>query len=137
MKWLHLSLVIGALALVEFGTTQDPAKQAPIGAPIEAPREAPKEAPKPAPTAYGDKPPAGAYVQSLHPQNPFDIKGDDIDKGGDVTKACRYDEPPWSDCDAFELIRYRTLRLVSGGRQCEEAKNMTKKCTPYELPAGR
>ena len=101
--------------------------------------EYPKAAAPPAPAApYDPKaPPKGAYIQQLHPKNPFDIKGDDVDKGGDVTKACRYDDPAWSDCDAFELIRYRTLRLVSGGRQCEEAKNMTKKCTPYELPAGK
>ena len=97
-------------------------------------QQAPKPAAKPAHDPY--KPPKGAFVQTLHPKNPFDIKGDDTDKGGDVTKACRYDDPPWSDCDPFELIRYRTLRLVSGGRQCEEAKNITKKCTPYELPAG-
>jgi len=95
------------------------------------------EAPSAPASPYGEKtPPKGAYIQQLHPQNPFDIKGDDVDKGGDVTKACRYDEPAWSDCDPFELTRYRTLRLVSGGRQCEEAKNMTQKCTPHELPAG-
>ena len=102
------------------------------------PADMPKpEAPSAPASPYGEKtPPKGAFIQQLHPQNPFDIKGDDVDKGGDVTKACRYDEPAWSDCDPFELIRYRTLRLVSGGRQCEEAKNMTKKCTPYELAPG-
>ena len=50
--------------------------------------------------------------------------------------ACRYDEAEWSDCDPFELIRFRTLRLVAGGRQCEEIKNITKHCTADELPPG-
>lgn len=50
--------------------------------------------------------------------------------------ACRYDEAEWSDCDPFEMIRYRTLRLISGGRQCEEVKNITKHCTADELPPG-
>ncbi len=51
--------------------------------------------------------------------------------------ACRYDDPPWSDCDPFDLIRHRTLHLVHGGRQCDEYKNQTKHCTPYELPPGK
>ena len=54
-----------------------------------------------------------------------------------VYLACRYDEPEWTDCDPFEMIRYRTLRLISGGRQCEEMKNITKHCTADELPPGR
>jgi predicted nucleic acid-binding Zn-ribbon protein len=83
-----------------------------------------------------DEPPKGAYVQKLKKLNPYDIKGDDIDKGGEVSKACRYDEAEWSDCDPFELIRFRTLRLVAGGRQCEEIKNITKHCTADELPPG-
>ena len=127
MKWLYNSISLTLLCFQVVQSVEDPAK--PAAAP-EAPK---KEA---TPAADPLAPPKGAYIQPLHPQNPFDIKGDDIDKGGDVTKACRYDDPAWSDCDAFELIRFRTLRLVSGGRQCEEAKNMTKKCTPYELPAG-
>ena len=118
MKWLSRSIVLALIHLVHSAEEPKPA------------------AAPPAPYGGAGSPPTGAYVQQLHPQNPFDIKGDDVDKGGDVTKACRYDDPPWSDCDPFQLIRYRTLRLVSGGRQCEEAKNMTKKCTPYELPAG-
>ena len=64
------------------------------------------------------------------------LRGDDIDKGGEVSKSCRYDEPDWTDCDPFEMIRYRTLRLISGGRQCEEFKNITKHCTADELPPG-
>ena len=31
--------------------------------------------------------PKGAYVQKLAPLNPYDIKGDDIDKGGEVSKG--------------------------------------------------
>ena len=38
-----------------------------------------------------DEPPKGAYVQKLKKLNPYDIKGDDIDKGGEVSKgkACK------------------------------------------------
>jgi hypothetical protein len=32
--------------------------------------------------------PKGAYIEKLNPQNPYDIEGDDIDKGGEVSK-CR------------------------------------------------
>ena len=133
MKWLT-NLI--ALSLLCWNVVNSAEYDKPADSP--KPAEMPKpEAPPAAASPYDPKsPPKGAYVQQLHPKNPFDIKGDDVDKGGDVTKACRYDEPAWSDCDPFELIRFRTLRLVSGGRQCEEAKNMTKKCTPYELPAG-
>ena len=80
--------------------------------------------------------PKDAIVNKLKPLNPYDIKGDDIDKGGEVSKACRYDDAEWSDCDPFEMIRYRTLRLISGGRQCEEMKNITKHCTADESPPG-
>ena len=34
------------------------------------------------------------------------------------------------------MIRFRTMRLISGGRQCEEIKNITKHCTADELPPG-
>jgi len=111
MKWLTNSIALSLICLHLVYSAEEPK---PAAAPA-------------APAAPYGSPPKGAYVQQLHPQNPFDIKGDDVDKGGDVTKACRYDDPPWSDCDPFELNRYRILRLVSGGRQCEEAKNMTKK----------
>ncbi len=53
-----------------------------------------------------------------------------------MSKACRYDDADWSDCDAFELVRFRVLHLLHGGRQCEEVKNITKHCTPEELPPG-
>ena len=58
-------------------------------------------------------PPKGAYVHKLEPLNPYDIRGDDIDKGGEVSKACRYDEPEWTDCDPFEMIRYRYSRKMN------------------------
>jgi len=60
------------------------------------------------------------------------------DPGMDATsKACRYDEGVgWSDCDPFELIKFRVLRLVHGGSQCEEMKNITKHCTPHDFPYG-
>nr|AVA26901.1 mucin-like spermatophore wall protein 1 [Lepeophtheirus salmonis] len=86
----------------------------------------PKPAPpntKPAPSKEVEIPPYGDFK-------------DDIDRAGDTSKACRYDEPFWSDCDAFELKRYRVLHLIHGGRQCEEVKNITKHCTPGEFPPG-
>jgi len=60
------------------------------------------------------------------------------DPGMDATsKACRYDEGHgWSDCDPFELIKFRVLRLVHGGSQCEEMKNITRHCTPHDFPYG-
>ena len=33
--------------------------------------------------------PKGAYTQELKPLNPYDIKGDDIDKGGEVSKGIK------------------------------------------------
>ena len=66
----------------------------------------------------------------------FMIRNDSLLILGEVSKACRYDEPEWTDCDPFEMIRFRTLRLISGGRQCEEFKNITKHCTADELPPG-
>lgn len=38
--------------------------------------------------AFAD-PPKGAYIQKVAPLNPYDIKGDDIDKGGEVSKGIR------------------------------------------------
>ena len=60
------------------------------------------------------------------------------DPGIDGTsKACRYDDGPgWTDCDPFELVRFRVLRLIHGGSQCEEVKNITKHCTPHDFPHG-
>merc|ERR1711862_270163 len=66
-------------------------------------------------------------------------EGDAVNHPGmDATsKACRYDDGPgWSDCDPFELIRFRVLRLIHGGSQCEEMKNITKHCTPRDFPFG-
>ena len=37
--------------------------------------------------ASGDDPPDGAYIQKIKPLNPYDIRGDDIDKGGEVSKG--------------------------------------------------
>ena len=66
-------------------------------------------------------------------------EGDAVQNPGmdGTSKACRYDDGPgWSDCDPFELIRYRVLRLIHGGSQCEEMKNITKHCTPHDFPFG-
>ena len=49
----------------------------------------PKEVPHPDP--YKAKEGENVLAVPLQPLNPFgEIKGDDVDKGGDVTKACRY-----------------------------------------------
>ena len=32
-------------------------------------------------------PPEGAYIKKIKPLNPYDIRGDDIDKGGEVSKG--------------------------------------------------
>ena len=42
----------------------------------------------------------------------------------------------WSDCDPFELIRFKVLKLITGGSQCEVEKNITKHCTPHDFPFG-
>jgi len=66
-------------------------------------------------------------------------EGDAVNHPGidGTTKACRYDDGPgWSDCDPFELIRYKVLKLVHGGSQCESQKNITKHCTPHDFPFG-
>ena len=66
-------------------------------------------------------------------------EGDSINPPGidGTSKACRYDDGPgWSDCDPFELIRYKVLKLVHGGSQCESQKNITKHCTPHDFPFG-
>jgi hypothetical protein len=78
------------------------------------------------------------YPQNLSRESNLPLRGSSIyiHKYPYISTACRYDDPPWSDCDPFEMIRYRTLHLIHGGRQCDEYKNMTKHCTPYELPPG-
>merc|ERR1711936_567450 len=66
-------------------------------------------------------------------------EGDSVNPPGidGTSKACRYDDGPgWSDCDPFELIRYKVLKLVHGGSQCEMQKNITKHCTPHDFPFG-
>merc|ERR1719385_83171 len=76
----------------------------------------PKEVPHPDP--YKAKEGENVLAVPLQPLNPFgEIKGDDVDKGGDVTKACGYDEPAWSNCDPFELTQHKVLHLVSGARE--------------------
>ena len=41
-----------------------------------------------------------------------------------LISACRYDDAPWSDCDPFELIRYRVIHLVHGGHQVWHFKRL-------------
>ena len=66
-------------------------------------------------------------------------EGDAVNHPGmdGTSKACRYDDGPgWSDCDPFELIRFKVLKLIHGGSQCEVMKNITKHCTPHDFPLG-
>merc|ERR1712212_859123 len=82
---------------------------------------------------------SNSRTETLKPEIDLDIEGRSMnDPGMDATsKACRYDDGPgWSDCDPFELSRFRVLRLIHGGSQCEEVKNITKHCTPHEFPYG-
>jgi len=84
-------------------------------------------------------PPTRAPYQPGNEDHDVSAEGKAVnDQGMDATsKACRYDDGPgWSDCDTFELIRYRVLRLIHGGSQCEEVKNITKHCTPHDFPFG-
>ncbi len=48
-------------------------------------------------------------------------------------KACKYDEPAWSDCDPFNVARWRNRKLVSG-IGCELYKNETRHCGPDDFP---
>jgi len=69
----------------------------------------------------------------------LNVEGKSVNHPGmDATsKACRYDDGPgWTDCDPFELVKFRVLRLVHGGSQCEEVKNITRHCTPHDFPYG-
>merc|ERR1712215_447747 len=82
---------------------------------------------------------SNSRTETLKPEIDLDIEGRSMnDPGMDATsKACRYDDGPgWSDCDPFELSRFRVLRLIHGGSQCEEVKNITKHCTPHDFPFG-
>ena len=92
MRWAYILIifVLDTVSCLQVGKDQY----------VPKPPTAPKVEAKP--YEYQEKPPKGAYIQPLHPKNPFDIKGDDVDKGGEVTKACRYDDPPWSDCDPLD-----------------------------------
>ncbi len=49
---------------------------------------------------------------------------------------CKYDEPPYSDCDPFHLVKWRTLKLVSGPSSCEASRNDTKQCSSDQFPPG-
>merc|ERR1712020_785389 len=78
-------------------------------------------------------------TETWEPDISLDIEGQAVNHPGmDATsKACRYDDGPgWSDCDPFELIRFKVLKLVHGGSQCEIQKNITKHCTPHDFPFG-
>ena len=78
----------------------------------------------------------GGYAPNEAEVVPEGYAVNDIGVDG-TSKACRYDEGPgWTDCDPFELIRYKVLHLVAGGSQCEDMKNITKHCTPHEFPHG-
>merc|ERR1712236_115117 len=85
---------------------------------------------------HGDSGAGGGHIND---NGDVSAEGDAVNHPGmdSTSKACRYDDGPgWSDCDPFELIRYRVLRLIHGGSQCEEMKNITKHCTPHDFPFG-
>jgi len=48
---------------------------------------------------------------------------------------CRY-VGDWGDCDPFKMIRIKEERLVLGGSECVEKRNITKPCSRNELPPG-
>ena len=53
--------------------------------------------------------PKGAYTQELKPLNPYDIKGDDIDKGGEVSKGIK----PFQIWQFFsEKVNSKTCMLI-------------------------
>ena len=90
-------------------------------------------------SAYGGYEGNSGSKGHINDNGDVSAEGDAVNHPGmDATsKACRYDDGPgWSDCDPFELIRYRVLRLIHGGSQCEEMKNITKHCTPHDFPFG-
>jgi len=131
MLKLQQVLAFLALALHAFANAEEPGTYPEPS--VDGPQ--PKEVPHPDP--YKAKKGEDVLALPLQPKNPFgEIRGDDVDKGGDVTKACRYDEPAWSNCDPFELTQHKVLHLVSGGRECEEQKTVEQRCTPFDLPAG-
>jgi len=85
--------------------------------------------------SYGTKTSDGHYNDNMD----VSAEGDAVNHPGidGTSKACRYDDGPgWSDCDPFELIRFKVLKLVHGGSQCEVMKNITKHCTPHDFPFG-
>merc|ERR1712020_809926 len=56
-------------------------------------------------------------TETWEPDISLDIEGQAVNHPGmDATsKACRYDDGPgWSDCDPFELERFKVLRLIYG-----------------------
>ena len=90
-------------------------------------------------SAYGGYDASSASKGHINDEGDVSAEGDAVNHPGiDATsKACRYDDGPgWSDCDPFELVKFRVLRLIHGGSQCEEMKNITKHCTPHDFPFG-
>merc|ERR1719376_1289834 len=49
--------------------------------------------------------------------------------------ACKYDGE-WGDCDPFKMIKIKEERLVTGGSECQERKNITKPCSRADFPPG-
>ena len=90
-------------------------------------------------SAFGGYEGTGSAPAHINDHGDVSAEGDAVNHPGidSTSKACRYDDGPgWSDCDPFELIRFRVLRLIHGGSQCEEVKNITKHCTPHDFPFG-
>merc|ERR1719348_1906826 len=62
-------------------------------------------------------------VKRLHPEH------------NDGYAACKYDGE-WGDCDPFKMIKIKEERLITGGAECQERKNITKPCSRADFPPG-
>jgi len=62
------------------------------------------------------------HVERLHPEH-------------NEYSDCKY-TGEWGDCDPFKMIKYKEMRLLTGGSHCEEKKNITKPCSREDFPPG-
>lgn len=56
--------------------------------------------------------------------------------GNQYSSECKYDDAPFTDCDPFHLVRWRTMKLITGGSSCESYKNETQQCSSDHFPPG-
>jgi len=48
---------------------------------------------------------------------------------------CKY-TGEWGDCDPFQMIKIKEMKLLTGGSHCQERKNITKPCSREDFPPG-